>query len=809
MNNENRHEQLRLDSSNQLISQLLSQNQHSSTDADEFARLMRKGLNLGTFRRSIVRNFWLTASIVGLVSGLAALRYAAAPPTYLGEFQLLVEPLNTQARVVDPLTVTRTGNNVPSENSFGLDYPSQIAVLRSPAMMESIVQEVQKSYPDFNVGQLQQGLTVARMGLTSADFTKILRVSFSHSDPQLVEAVLQETAERYLQYSLEDRKTRYSEGIKFVEDRLPELQERVSLLQDQLQDLQEEYNLVDPKEQGNLLSEEVSQIALDERETRKLLREQVTLYNSLRQQLNLTPEEAIAASTLSEEPGYLALQQQMQELERQIATESAQFSEESPILLDLRARQRNLSSLMSQELQRILGQNLGQSTGNPRVQAFQNSVRLKLIEEMVAAINQIRVLQARSEEIAGIKAQIENRFREFPGVTRRYSEILRQLEISNRSLDQLLTQRETFQIESAQTEVPWELVSPPTLPKDGQGRAIPFAKSQNELLGAIAASVLLGLLAAILLDRLRDTFFRTEDVQDAIDLPVIGVVPHDPNADSLQPEALLRVAGDRLDSSLFKEAFSSLYANLCFMSDGAPIRSLTVCSASPSEGKTTIALHLAHAAASMGKRVLLVDGNFRHADLHQRLRLGNDQGLSDVLLRGLQPDDLIQSTSVKNLLALTTGTASLEALRLLGSEQMQNVMLRLHQTYDLVIYDAPHLLGLTDAEFISANTDGILMVVSVQQSKRSHVMQALQSLMVHRLPSLGVVVNHPDPRAIASLGYYNTRPRPLRRQARMVEEPARVVLNSSVGNSHHANSANQSNNSSSSNNSNSSNNSKA
>lgn len=789
MNPENRHEPLRLESSNQLISQLLSQN--SVSDADEFSRLMRKGLNIGTYRRSIFRNFWLTASIVGLVSSLAALRYATTPPTYLGEFQLLVEPLNTQARVVDPLAVTRTSNNVPTEHSFGgLDYPSQIAVLQSPGMLESIVQAVQKSYPAFDMGMLQRGLTVERKGQTNTEMTKILRVSYVHSDPELVATVLRETSERYLQYSLEDRKTRYSEGIKFVEDRLPELQERVNSLQDQLQALQEEYNLVDPKEQGNLLSGEVSQIAAEERETRKLLREQVTLYNSLRQQLNLTPEEAIAASALSEEPGYLKLQEQMQQLEAEIATQSAQFSEESPIMLDLRAKQRNLSSLMSQEAQRILGQTLGQGAGNPRVQAFQNSVRLKLIEEMVAAINQIRVLQARSDEIAGIQAQVQRRFQELPAVSRRYSEILRQLEISNRSLDQLLTQRENFQIESAQTEVPWELVSPPTLPTDGQGRPIPLAKSNRELLGAIGASLLLGLLAAILLDQFRNVFFRTEDIQDAIDLPVIGVVPYDASAASLHAEIQPSATGDRLDSSLFKESFSSLYANLCFMSDGAPIRSLTVCSASPSEGKTTIAMHLAQVVASMGKRVLLVDSNLRHADLHRRLRLNNETGLSDVLLREVQPDPLIQSTSVRNLFVLTAGQPSLESVRLLASEHMQTVMFKLHQTYDLVIYDAPHLLGLTDAEFISANTDGILMVVSVCQSKKSHVMQALQSLSIHRLPSLGVVANHPNPRAIASLGYYNTHPRPLRRQARMVEEPARALLNGSSGNSTSANSAN-------------------
>ncbi len=754
--------------------------QKTSTDAEEFAFLLRKGLNLRPLRRSVLRNLWLVAGIVTILGSFAALRSASAPPTYSGEFQLLVEPLNTEARVADPRAVTRTGEGVPNENSFGLDYPSQIAVLRSPGMMKLIVAAVQEKYPSFNAGTLYGGLSVTRIGETDLTHTKLIKVSYIGTDSELVELVLKKTSERYLRYSLEDRKTRYSEGIKFIDDRLPDLQQRVGALQDQLQKLQEQYDLISPTDQGQLLSQQINQIALDERETRKQLREQTTLYGSLRQQLTLTPEEAIAASALSEEPGYRLLQQQMQEIESKIATESAQFSEESPILITLRAKQQNLAKLLSQEAQRILGQNLNQSTSNPQVMAFQNSVRLALIGQMVAATNQVSVLQARSEEITKIRSQVENRFQKFPAVARRYADLLSQLEISKKNLEQLLNQRETLQIESAQTEVPWEVVSPPSVPKDADGRAIPAPKDRKKLLASIGVSLMVGVVAAILLDKLRNVFHTTEDIQDAVDLPVVGVIPFDPDADYIQYERPLVLEDGKGDITLtlFKEAFSTLYASICFLSEGTSVRSLAICSASPGEGKTTIALHLAHTVASMGKNVLLVDSNLRHSDLHNRLDLANDRGLSDILLNSLEPEEFIQPSSINNLFVLPAGQASVGAIRLLGSKHMRNVMLKLHQTFDLVIYDTPHLLGLTDAEFLSANTDGMLMIIGIRQTKRSVAMQVLQELTTYRLESLGIVANHPNPRSRASFGYYSSKQRPIWRKSKTAKNPFRFRLKS-------------------------------
>jgi polysaccharide biosynthesis transport protein len=220
-----------------------------------------------------------------------------------------VEPVTNAGRATDPLTVTRSsGDAIPSDDVFTLDYSTQIEILQSPGMLDSIVQEVQTQYPNFTFEQLRQGLSVARLVPEGADETRIIQVAYQHPDAALVQTVLKVTADRYLRYSLEERKTRFGEGIKFIDDQLPEAQQRVEGIQDQIQRLQQQYDLIDPDAQGGQLSEGINEIATAQLQTERDLQEQRILYNNLSRQLALTPQEAIAASALSEDPGWVNCQ---------------------------------------------------------------------------------------------------------------------------------------------------------------------------------------------------------------------------------------------------------------------------------------------------------------------------------------------------------------------------------------------------------------------------------------------------------------------------------------------------------------------
>lgn len=693
--------------------------------------------------KTIRRNIFLVAGVSTVVTmaGMAALKTVAPAPNYESNFQLLVEPVTTEQRIADPLTVTRSDGQVPNQDAFGLDYPTQIAILTNPERLSKIVDRIRTKYPDFDGSALATTLVVKRgVDPNTTTATKTISVSYQGDNPAFVKFVLDQTSEEYLRYSLQDRKTRIGAGVQFITDRLPRVQERVTNLQQQLQDLQQRFGLIDPSQQGQQLSTQVGAVTDLQLETQRQLREQQSLYANLQKQLNLSPNEAIAASALSENPSYRELQTRLQEIESQLAIARATYSESSPPVSALREKEANLVALLNQEAQRIVGQSSGSDS---RVRTFQNSVRIDLIGKLVEASNQIQMLQARTQEIAQARSLFQDRLQQFPAVARRYSDLQRQLDIATRTLDQLQTQQDTLSIQAAQSVVPWELVAPPSDPK-----LIP-SKSSKLLILVLGLGLGSGVAAALLLEKSRKTFYDAEEIQEAVQLPVLGVIPFSPDAQQTSGLSALSVSSagwndSKFSPSLFQEAFSSLYASLRFLSSNPPIGSFVVCSAGSGDGKTTIALNLAMTVAMMGKSVLLVDADLRSPQLDRSLDFRNRKGLSDILSHGIDPDELIGKSSVsEHLSVLPAGQPTLEAIRLLASNQMQALMEKFQAKFELVIYDTPHLFNLTDASFLAPHTNGILMVVGVGKTNRSMLTQVQNELKNFGLPELGVVINHP------------------------------------------------------------------
>lgn len=723
-----------------------------SVDKEEVNAPPQKGLNLRPILRTIKRKAILVIGITGLVTAGAVIYSKTIPVSYKGDFRLLVEPITNEGRVVEPSAISRAQGQGVSRETSNLDYATQLEILQSPRVLQDIFEQAKTKYPGLNRFIFDKSFGVQRYAGADpqqTEKTKLIQVTYSASSPKEVLDVLQIAATKYLKYSLDERKTRIGEGVKFIDDQLPELQTRVDTLQSQLQRLQQQYKLSDPKSQGDALFTQVRTIANEQATTQSLLQEQRALYINLQRQLNLTPNEAIAASALSQEPNYTALQAKIQELDNQIAVESGRFSEESPTIKALRDKRANLTALEDQEKSKILGQNPGGATGNPQVSSFQNSVRVGLIEKMVEANNQIKLLEVRSQELANNRAAVEGQARQFPSIARQYSDLQGQLDIATKTRDQLLTQRETLRVEAAQKQIPWELVSKPAIPTGPGGNLVTApSKSKNIQIGGLVVGLLLGIGAAVLFEKGRNIFYVSEEIEEAIQLPLLGVIPLYRGSEQLSNSAsfvgaIEQAGGSNKSAALFREAFDSLYANIRFLFSDPAIRSLAVCSAAAGDGKSTVALHLAQTAAAMGQRVLLVDANLRQPQLHNKLNLANQKGLNDLLAKTIAPNELLGRSQVgENFFVLTAGQPFPNSTKLLASTQMQYLMEEFQATFDLVIYDTPDLTDFRDANFLATHTDGILMVVAISKTSRSAVKKVMEQLNTFRLPTLGVVANH-------------------------------------------------------------------
>jgi|GEM_PF-325554 len=682
-----------------------------------------KGFNIRPLLRTIQRKALLIIGVAGVVSVAAWYSKSTTPSEYQGSFRLLVEPVTTEAKITEPSALTLPdGKLLDASKVFGLDYATQLEILKSPKMLSSIVKQVRSQYPNFSQAELEKQFLVQRSGSDKAQLPdqtmKIIDVFYKGEDPKKVLFVLKTAAQQFLNYSLDERKKRIGEGVEFIEDQLPTLEQRVGSLRTQLQQMQQQYQLTEPQENGQALVIELRQMTAKELETQRQLQEARKLYTNLQKQLNLTPNQALAASALSENPTYKDLLEKVKEVENQIAIESVRFLPDSPNIQALQAKRQNLKELLNQESQRIVGQNLRGTTTNSQVLSFQNSVRISLIKQLIDTANQIQVLETSNQAIVKNRADLEQQVQRFPAIARKYIDLQRQLEIANRTLDQLLSQRETLRVQASQKQVPWELIAEPTQPQ--------AIKGNPKLLIILGLSgILLGIGMAVLVEKYQNIFYSSEDIKDAIPLPLLGEVPPYNNG-----------------KPVFLKSFDSIYSNIHFIFADRPIGSLAVCSAEAGDGKSTVALYIAQTAAGMGQRVLLVDANLHLPEIHTKLDLPNQKGLSDLLINKLTPNDIIQRSPVSdNLFVLTSGQPLPDAKKLLGSAQMQYLMESFQATFDFVVYDTPHLFDLLDSYFLASHTDGILLVIGLYKTKQSIVKKVLEQINTYHLPSLGVIAN--------------------------------------------------------------------
>lgn len=242
---------------------------------------------------------------------------------------------------------------------------------------------------------------------------------------------------------------------------------------------------------------------------------------------------------------------------------------------------------------------------------------------------------------------------------------------------------------------------------------------------AIALALFIAISGTIIyvIELLNNTFANPEQVEKELGLAILGILPH------VDDRELIASIADQ--KSGLSEAYRSLRTSLQFSgAEGAP-RSLLITSSEPAEGKSTTAFKLGQDFAALGARVLLVDADLRKPNLHRLFGLDNTIGLSNLLTNTVRKEDLgsiFRSTKYANVTVLTSGTIPPNPADLLSSSRMAMIVTNLSKRYDLVIVDAPPIVGLSDAPILSRLAEGTLMVISTKQVTRKSAKTALKRL---------------------------------------------------------------------------------
>jgi protein-tyrosine kinase len=193
--------------------------------------------------------------------------------------------------------------------------------------------------------------------------------------------------------------------------------------------------------------------------------------------------------------------------------------------------------------------------------------------------------------------------------------------------------------------------------------------------------------------------------------------------------------------SPISEQYRTIRTNIQFSFIDETMRSLMITSSSPSEGKSTTAANLAIVFAQQGKKVLLIDADLRKPTVHYTFRLNNYTGLTSVLTRSSSLLSACQETNVENLYVLTSGPIPPNPAELLSSKMMDNCLQEIYEAFDLIIFDTPPVLAVTDAQILANKCDGTILVVASGKTEIDAAVKAKELLTAANAKLLGVVLN--------------------------------------------------------------------
>jgi len=189
------------------------------------------------------------------------------------------------------------------------------------------------------------------------------------------------------------------------------------------------------------------------------------------------------------------------------------------------------------------------------------------------------------------------------------------------------------------------------------------------------------------------------------------------------------------------EQYRTIRTNIDFSIADRNLRSLVVTSSGPGEGKSMTTANLAVVMAQQGRKVLLVDADLRKPTVHYTFRLVNTEGLSNLLTKRAKLTDVLTKTDVDNLYVITSGPIPPNPAELLSSRAMHDFMTEALGIFDIIIFDTPPVLAVTDAQILSSQVDGTVLVVASGKTEKDAALEAKDLLQKSQARILGVVLN--------------------------------------------------------------------
>ncbi len=261
----------------------------------------------------------------------------------------------------------------------------------------------------------------------------------------------------------------------------------------------------------------------------------------------------------------------------------------------------------------------------------------------------------------------------------------------------------------------------------------------------VLVGLLLGVGLAFFIEYLDTSVKTMEDVETMLGVPVLAIVPKNIKLLHKQPN-------DVPDA----EAYRILRTNIEFNRKSADANTISLVSGGPGEGKSTTLSNLAFTCAQGGYSVLIVDADLRRPTQHKIFEVNNSIGLTNYLTTNIALEDVVLPTSVENLSIMPSGILPADAVGILNSQRMSDMIAELKTRYDIIFFDSPPILGVSDGAVLASEVDQSIIIVQHRRFPRAMLQRVKQAISNVGGTVLGVVLNNVDLRHDPNYAYYTS-----------------------------------------------------
>lgn len=673
--------------------------------------------------RVIRGHIWMILIVVCIIAPAAGygLNYYLAKnyPRFTSAGFIQVQPQT------NPNNVREGGSMVFDPANVALEIRTQAQLLKHESLLTRVLQDVNSQirqtawFRQFNndIRRAKQDFE-ENLGVTAIQDTKLVKVEFTYSKPEDCRTVVQELVAKHLEEQKNFQTQQYLDRTSMLNNVKIKAEMRLSDITKEMRDKQ----LKVSNDGGG-----IGRIGMKEMELSKLVGEQVEA-QLLAGKAKSTYDAAVAAISQGQEPP--GVDQMVQIL--------------CPMLMNDQNTLRQYEMELEAMAEQVGPDHSRFKQMEKRTEAWRKVVKQESDEARAKAKIMVleqykQMAEAEMARLEGISKRVDNLKMDLGELTNAMLQYYNLQEEQRGLIQQIKLVKEQIEnvmaITSSQhaARVSWM-----TMPEVPMNRSFP--KLWVIMGGAIGLGMLLSLGIAFLREAMDQSIRSPRDIAKVGQINLLGIIP-DENDDPQSAGARLPVVIFDAPHSMMAESFRHVRTKLQHTASLDTTRSIMVTSPSPGDGKTTVACNMAAGLALNGRRILLVDANFRRPEIHKIFGLPNEAGFSNVLNAEVSFDEVLRETQVPNLAVMSAGPKPMNPAELFESQLLIDFIERALEEFDHVIFDSGPIMVVAEAQAMAPRVDGVVSVVRAKTNNRGLLQRMRDELRRTKAEHLGVVLN--------------------------------------------------------------------